>query len=346
MSLSRRATIALVAAFGVTLVGVPSALSAAWQPWADPGGDSGLGKSPITKVPADEPERGLVYSGLKAAKKGTPCVGGYETADRNTCSHGPDAAPPGLDPATDVKPIAAPAAKPKLPARDEAATDEATIVADEGAVGGDGTLALVPDAAPAAQLAVGPNGVVCDGDGNTGKRVHVMYVYAAGTASRYDQYLPSFRTWAAGVDTIYNASAQETGGVRHLRYVTTAGLPGGGLRGRGADRRDGHVQRDDQRAAGAGLQPHRPQVHDLRRVAVSTAASARSPATTGPARPTAATAARRTAAATAAAGPPASPRTSWGTTSARSTTARRTPARPGTASTSTTSCATRTPTPR
>ena len=55
MSLSRRATIALVAAFGVTLVGVPSALSAAWQPWADPGGDSGLGKAPITKVPADEP---------------------------------------------------------------------------------------------------------------------------------------------------------------------------------------------------------------------------------------------------------------------------------------------------
>jgi hypothetical protein len=221
VSLSRRATIALVAAFGVTLVGVPSALSGAFGPGSAPDATSGLGRAPITKVPADEPERGLVYKGLKAARKGTPCVGGYETADRNTCSHGPDAAPPGLDVTKDVEPVAASAAAPRVPARD-AVADEATVIADAGATSGDGTLALVPEAAPAAAVEVGPHGVVCDGDGTTGKRVQVLYAYATGTASRYAQYLASFRTWAAGVDTIYNASAQETGGVRHLRYVTTA----------------------------------------------------------------------------------------------------------------------------
>jgi hypothetical protein len=52
--------------------------------------------------------------------------------------------------------------------------------------------------------------------------VQVLYVRAAGTGSRFAQYEASFRTWAAGVDTIYDASAQETGGHRHLRYVTTA----------------------------------------------------------------------------------------------------------------------------
>src|SRR3954471_21547023 len=29
-------------------------------------------------------------------------------------------------------------------------------------------------------------------------------------------------TWAADVDSIYDTSAQETGGHRHLRYITTA----------------------------------------------------------------------------------------------------------------------------
>ncbi|HVK25492.1 MAG TPA: RICIN domain-containing protein, partial [Actinokineospora sp.] len=97
------------------------------------------------------------------------------------------------------------------------------IVTDEGAVAPrDGDLAILADTAPAAQVAAGPNGVVCEGDGRTGDRVQVLYVHAAGTPSRYNEYLPSFRTWAAGVDTIYNASAQETGGVRHVRFVTTA----------------------------------------------------------------------------------------------------------------------------
>lgn len=59
---------------------------------------------------------------------------------------------------------------------------------------------------------------VCEGDGVTGKRVEVLYIH--GTTSRYSQYLETFRTIAEGVDTIYSASAAETGGDRHIRYVT------------------------------------------------------------------------------------------------------------------------------
>jgi hypothetical protein len=59
---------------------------------------------------------------------------------------------------------------------------------------------------------------VCEGDGVTGKRVEVLYVH--GSTSRYAQFLETFRTLAEGVDAIYNASAAETGGVRHVRYVT------------------------------------------------------------------------------------------------------------------------------
>jgi len=59
---------------------------------------------------------------------------------------------------------------------------------------------------------------VCEGDGVTGKRVEVLYIH--GSTSRYAQYLETFRTLAEGVDAIYNASAAETGGERHVRYVT------------------------------------------------------------------------------------------------------------------------------
>ena len=59
---------------------------------------------------------------------------------------------------------------------------------------------------------------VCEGDGTSGRRVEVLYVH--GSTSRYAQYLETFRTLAEGVDTIFNESARETGGERHVRYVT------------------------------------------------------------------------------------------------------------------------------
>ncbi|GAA3239686.1 hypothetical protein ACFO1B_09305 [Dactylosporangium siamense] len=68
-------------------------------------------------------------------------------------------------------------------------------------------------AAPAAQSLA-----VCEGDGTSGRRVEVLYIH--GSTSRYTQYLETFRTLAEGVDTIFNESAKETGGERHVRYVT------------------------------------------------------------------------------------------------------------------------------
>jgi hypothetical protein len=79
-------------------------------------------------------------------------------------------------------------------------------------------LAVRRDVAP---VAVAAKSVGCDGDGVTGRRVQVLYVRGADTASRFAEYLESLRTWAAGVDAIYDASAQETGGSRHVRFVTT-----------------------------------------------------------------------------------------------------------------------------
>src|SRR6185369_9821134 len=73
--------------------------------------------------------------------------------------------------------------------------------------------------APITQAAA-PLSVVCDGDGQSGYRVQVLYIHASGNADRYSQYLASIRTWTAGVDDIYAASAAQTGGVRHIRFVT------------------------------------------------------------------------------------------------------------------------------
>jgi hypothetical protein len=87
-----------------------------------------------------------------------------------------------------------------------------------------------PDAAPAglsvkrrvAPLATtalaAPGLAVCEGDGTAGRRVEVLYIH--GSTSRYSEYLETFRTLAEGVDVIFNESAKETGGERHVRYVT------------------------------------------------------------------------------------------------------------------------------
>jgi hypothetical protein len=83
-----------------------------------------------------------------------------------------------------------------------------------------------PDVAPAtmSMSAVAPvttpPPVVCDGDGTTGKRVQVIYAHAATVADQYATYKTSFQQWAADADADYNLSAQETGGTRHVRFVT------------------------------------------------------------------------------------------------------------------------------
>ncbi|GGR07922.1 RICIN domain-containing protein [Streptomyces netropsis] len=185
---------------------------------------------PVTRIPDDDRTRGLVYKGLRPAPKGNHCAGVLRTAD-GRCTHGPDKPPKGVDITKDTPPAAKTQDTAQAPGRPD--TGKApqgqpnagtTVSVDARQAGTAATKS--PPAAPtrgAASAKAAPAGqaVQCDGDGSTGNRVQVVYVHAPGN-DRYAEYLASFRKWAADADTIYFASAQETGGVRHIRFVTGA----------------------------------------------------------------------------------------------------------------------------
>jgi hypothetical protein len=138
-------------------------------------------------VPANDAANGMVYDGLVVAKSG-PCAGMFQVTGvpATICTHGPDPAPAGLSVQRSVDPL--------------------------------------PPTATGAAIAGAPNVIgpqalaVCEGDGTSGRRVEVLYI--RGSTSRYSQFLETFRTLAEGVDVIFNESARETGGERHVRYVT------------------------------------------------------------------------------------------------------------------------------
>ncbi|MFJ8696996.1 RICIN domain-containing protein [Streptomyces roseolilacinus] len=207
--------------------------SAAPEPAAEPARDEKT--EPITEVPRSDPGKGLVYEGLAPAPENDACEGVFRTRGGH-CTHGPDAPPPGVD----IKKDTPPAVKAAVPAEDPAtAPDRAadgtrppqapasTPALDAAAAAKGDRAGTEPPAASAPATtrtaANGPAGqtVQCDGDGITGNRVQVVYVHAPGR-DRYAQYLPSFRKWAADADLIYSESARDTGGVRHVRYVTAA----------------------------------------------------------------------------------------------------------------------------
>ncbi len=205
---ARRVALVATVAAALALVGIPSALGSSWLPWSpahDIGTAAAADVQPLTSVPADQPGKGLIHRGLRPAKKGSACVGEFEIVGTSRCTHGPDEVPAGLAVKSRTAPIAPAAPEPQLPKQSQPLVLKDAVGLADGAA-----------------AATGPNGVVCDGDGTTGKRVQVLYVRATGTASRFAAYQASFRSWAAAVDTIYDASAQETGGDRHLRYVTTS----------------------------------------------------------------------------------------------------------------------------
>jgi hypothetical protein len=138
----------------------------------------------------DASARGLVFDGLTPARAHGPCREGFELrlpGNRIGCTHGPDPAPAGRD------------------VREPRSLGDITALTTGDP--GDGSGA-------------GSSGVLCVGDGVDGNRVQAVYAYRADGPDNYDAVAPYIRQWAAQADGVINASAAETGGVRHVRYVT------------------------------------------------------------------------------------------------------------------------------
>ena len=137
-------------------------------------------------VPADDAGRGLVYRGLRPADPAGPCGNGFEVGGPGSgrCTHGPDPAPAGVD-VTRPRSLAALAA------------EEPSSVAQEGA-----------------------GSILCIDDGTSGRRVQAIYAVASDKADRFASIAPLIPQWATTVDGVFNASAAQTGGVRHVRWVT------------------------------------------------------------------------------------------------------------------------------
>lgn len=189
------------------------------------GNGSGKDREGITyaALPADNPTQGMVYDGLVPAAVGTLCAGSYDLGDE-TCTHGPAAAPAGLSVQRDVAPVAPKSPDPVAPTPESSSVpSDAVVVRDEGGSAlTPGAPALIPDVVPGdADFVMGSNGVACDGDGSSGNRVQVLYLSEFGTPSRYTDFLGSMRAWTTGMDQIFDASAAETGGSRHIDFVTT-----------------------------------------------------------------------------------------------------------------------------
>ncbi|MEV0675153.1 hypothetical protein AB0I60_01380 [Actinosynnema sp. NPDC050436] len=86
----------------------------------------------------------------------------------------------------------------------------ACVLAMSGVQGADASTAVVRTS---------PAGVICEGDGTTGKRVQLMYVHATGEPDRFPEVEPLVQEWADRIDAAVLESAQRTGGVRHIRFV-------------------------------------------------------------------------------------------------------------------------------
>ena len=147
------------------------------------------------QVPPDQPDRGLIYAGLRRGATDGACRGAYEVLSRRPvpdrvktrCTHGPDPFPLDLD----LRPGQDPAFRSGEPAPTPATGEEAAT----GAVG-------------------------CYGTGTDGYRVQLMYAREVGTTDRYADFEARFRDWAARLDDVFNTSAAKTGGIRHVRFVT------------------------------------------------------------------------------------------------------------------------------
>ena len=66
----------------------------------------------------------------------------------------------------------------------------------------------------------GTSAVACQGDGDTGPRVQLIYARADNVPGRYSAVVPLIRQYAADADDIVNLSAGRVGDGRRIRFVT------------------------------------------------------------------------------------------------------------------------------
>ena len=127
--------------------------------------------------------RGQVYNGLRPAAVNEACRGQFALVSTGECTHGPDPAPTGID-VRNRRPL------------------------------------LAADTAQGSSTAADSAAVPCYSNGSDGDRVQAIYAHGSDVADRYSQVVGSIRAWAAATDTVFNNSASETGGLRHVRFVT------------------------------------------------------------------------------------------------------------------------------
>ncbi|MGH9178598.1 MAG: hypothetical protein ACRD0N_08605, partial [Acidimicrobiales bacterium] len=156
-----------------------------------PAGPAAAGPVGDGSSPPDDFARGLVHRDLDRPDAASPCAGGFELDDgsdhgNDRCTHGPDPAPPGVD----VR-----------------AHRSLAALAGEAGVA-------------AATAAAGSGTIQCIGDGTSGNRVQAIYAVASDRTDRFATVGPFIPQWAIAADAVFNASAAETGGVRHVRWVT------------------------------------------------------------------------------------------------------------------------------
>lgn len=64
--------------------------------------------------------------------------------------------------------------------------------------------------------------VPCIGDGTSGNRVQAIYAVASDQPDRFSEVAPLISGWAGAIDNLVNASANQVGAERHVRFVTDA----------------------------------------------------------------------------------------------------------------------------
>ncbi len=133
--------------------------------------------------PTSQSKRGMSFSGLVRATTG-PCVGDFEVTV------------PGL------------------------AKKVCSHGPDAAPVGTDVTVAQ--DLIASSGTALDSVPVPCIGDGTTGPRVQAVYAVAADRSNQFATVAPQIAIWAGQMENAVDKSAQQTGGERHLRFVTNA----------------------------------------------------------------------------------------------------------------------------